>query len=286
MDFTAGIMALSRAVQILFSLSVLVRCLRSLLREKSDPEIWATLRVGRDAVPITHWENLLGRSRSADLRLDLPDLHRVHAVLCRNDRGDWRLYDVFSRGGVWVNQEPAGADGAPVQDGDLLRLGGHGFRFAEVKPQKQESAAAGRRLSPAVTLLELTVFQLFLLVQHAVSASADDLPVIALSFGLLLFLEWSCYNAMRLIGRSGFEVETLAFYLTTLGFSVAASSTPQDLYKQLLLTAAAVLLFILTGWWLRSLRRTALMRVPVALAALALLGVNVVFSEAVFGARN
>ena len=41
---------------------------------------------------------------------------------------------------------------------------------------------------------------------------------------------------MRIIGRSGFEVETLAFYLSTLGMSVAASSTPDDMLKQVLLT--------------------------------------------------
>ena len=291
MDFIAASMTVSRIVLILLSLSVLVRCLRSMLRERYEPEVWAYLRVGRENLPITHWENLLGSSRSADLRVDLPKINRVHAVLTRNDRGVWTIYDVFSRGGVWVNGQKAGSGGLHVPDGAMIQLSGHSFRFLDTNQQKRERLEAsrtsvGRRVSPALTLLELTVFQLFLLVQHAFSAVPDDLPVIALSFALLIILEWSCYNAMRIIGRSGFEVETLAFYLTTLGYSVAASSTPQDMPKQTLLTAAAVLLFVLNGWWLRNLQRTAAMRIPIALGALALLGVNVVFSEAVLGARN
>ena len=86
--------------------------------------------------------------------------------------------------------------------------------------------------------------------------------------------------------RSGFEVETLAFYLTSLGMSVAASSTPEDMYRQILLTVAAVALFLFGGWWMRNLRRTMALRIPVAGLALALMAVNVLASDAVLGARN
>ena len=68
--------------------------------------------------------------------------------------------------------------------------------------------------------------------------------------------------------------------------SVAASSTPEDMYKQLLLTIAGVALFLAGGWWLRNLKRTSTMRIPVAVLAIALLGLNVATSDAVFGARN
>ncbi len=291
MGFTASMMVASRVVMILLSLTIMVRCLRSMLRERYEPEVWAYLRTGRATLPITHWENILGRSRSADLRLDLPGVSRVHAVLSRSDRGEWTIYDIFSRNGVWVNGVKVGSGGMQVDSGDVINLAGHTVRFQDTDQSKRERLEAartsvGRRISPSLTLLELTVFQLFLLMQHAFSALPENLPDIALSFALLIILEWSCYNAMRVIGRSGFEVETLAFYLTTLGFSVAASSTPEDLYKQILLTIAAVLLFVLNGWWLRNLRRTAAMRIPIGLAALALLAVNVVFSDAVLGARN
>ena len=288
--FTSYMLTFSKAVLILLSVLIMVRCVRSMLRERYEPETWAYLRVGRETLPITHWENLIGRSRSADIHLDLEKISRVHAVLVRNDRGNWVIYDIFSKGGVWVNGLKVSGRGILVQDGDVLNLAGHPLRFLDIPQEKRGKLEAKRqsagKISPALTLLELTVFQLFLLLQHAFSAREEHLPAIALGFAALLVLEWSVFNAMRVIGRNGFEVETLAFYLTTLGMSVAASSTPEDMYKQILLTTVAVALFLIAGWWLRNLHRTSVLRIPIAGAALILLAVNVVASDVVLGARN
>ncbi len=285
------LLLLSRVILILSSLGLLLRCVRSLLRDRSDPEIWAYLRSSTQPLPVTHWENLLGSSRSADLQLDGTGVRRFHAVLRRDDKGVWRLHDVFARGGVWVNGKAVGRDGLPVSNGDAIRLGGQSLRFQDPAPEKRERleaarSPAGRRVSPAVTLLELTVFQIFLVLQHVLSASPDYLSAILLSFSLLIILEWSLFNAMLVMERSGFEVETLAFYLTTLGFSVSASSTPWDMYRQALFAALALIAFVLIGLWLRDLGRAARFRLPAALAALALLGVNLLFGREINGARN
>lgn len=289
--FLQYIMTFSKFVLILLSMTVMIRCIRSMLSERYEPEVWAYIRVGRENVPVYHWENIIGRSRSADIRLNRPGMGLVHAVLTRSDRGIWRIYDVFSRGGVWVNGMKVGGGGVHLEHGDVINLGGNCVRFLEISQEKREALEAarttvGKRVSPSLTLFELTVFQLFLLLQHGISAAPENLPPICLAFVTLILLQWVCYNAMRIINRSGFEVETIAFYLTTLGMSVAASSTPEDMYKQIILTIASVLLFLLNGLWLRNLKRTAAMRVPVAAAAMALLALNVVASDAVLGARN
>lgn len=289
--FLQYIMTFSKFVLILLSMAVMIRCIRSMLSERYEPEVWAYIRIGRENVPVYHWENIIGRSRSADIRLDRPGTGRVHAVLTRSDRGIWRIYDVFSRGGVWVNGMKVGSGGVHLEHGDVINLAGNCVRFLQISQEKRAAleearTMAGKRVSPSLTLFELTVFQLFLLLQHALSAAPENLPAICLGFGTLILLQWVCYNAMRIINRSGFEVETISFYLTTLGMSVAASSTPEDMYKQIILTIASVLLFLLNGWWLRNLKRTAVMRIPIAAAALVLLAVNVVASDAVLGARN
>ena len=290
-EFVAYTLTASKAVLCLLSVAILVRCLRSMLNEKYEAEVWAYLRLGREALPVTHWENLLGRSHSADVRIDRERVGRVHAVLKRSDRGVWTIYDIFSKTGVWVNGIKVGVRGMNLDNGDVINLAGTTLRFQDITTEKrrkleEQRTAAGKTVSPFGTLLELTVFQVFLLLQHALSAESEYLPRIALAFASLVALEWVCYLFMRLLGRSGFEVETLAFYLTTLGMSVAASSTPGDMFKQILLTLAAVLLFLIFGWWLRNLRRTTFVRGAVAFAALALLAVNVIFSEEVLGARN
>ena len=262
-----------------------------MLSEHYEPEVWGYLRHGNDNFALTHWENLIGRALNADVRLVDAGVSRVHAVLRRGSRGTWRVYDIFSRGGVWIGQAKAGPGGLAVADGDVINVGGQRLRFKAVTPEKWEKleskrTAAGRRVSPAVTLLELTVFQLFLLLQHAMSAKTEDLKAIALAWVALIALEWLCYHAMRFLNRSGFEIETLAFYLTTLGMSVVASSVPGDMLKQLVLTIAAVVLFLLLGLWLRKLERAVAARSTAAVFSIVLMAVNILFSDAVLGARN
>lgn len=284
-------MTASKAILILLSFGILLRCLRSMLREEYDPETWAYLHYGRDRLPVQSWETIIGRSQDADVWIPERELSRVHAILRRNDRGEWRIYDVFDQGGIWVNNLFVEEDGSLVADGDTINLNGIYLRFQDLPAAKREKLESkrtglGLRDSAAMTLLELTVFQLFLLLQHCFSASSAHLPQIALGFFSLIVMQWTCYNAMRIINRSGFEIETLAFYLTSIGMSVAASSTPDDLYKQILLTIAGLFLFLICGWWQRSLGRTASARLPVALAALGMLAVNVLASDVVLGARN
>ncbi len=285
------LMTISKFVLICTSISILARCIRSMLSERYELETWGYIRAGDKTLPVNHWENIIGRSTGADIRLFGAGISRVHAVLSRNDKGIWKIYDIFSRGGVWVNGEKAGVNGIELSHGDVINLGGSCLRFLDIgKDQRNALEAArsfaGKNVSPSLTLLELTVFQLFLLLQHAISAAPGNLAPISLGFVTLIILQWTCYNSMRIINRSGFEIEILAFYLSTLGMSVAASSTPEDMYKQMLLTIVSVLLFLLSGWWLRNLKRTISVRIPVGTLAILLLAVNVIFSEAVFGAKN
>ncbi len=285
------LMTISKFVLIALSICVLVRCIRSMLSERYEAETWGYIRVDDTVIPITHWENIIGRSTSADIRLLNPGIGRVHAVLTRSDQGVWKIYDIFSKGGVWVNGEKVRLNGIRLNHGDIINLGGSCVRFLDIgKSRRAELEAqrsfAGKNVSPSLTLLELTVFQLFLLLQHVISAEPQYLSAISLGFICLMVMQWTCYNSMRLINRSGFEVETIAFYLTTLGMSVAAASTPEDMYKQILLTIVSVILFLVSGWWLRNLKRTSSARIPIGATALVLLAVNVLFSDAVFGAKN
>ncbi len=284
-------LALSKYVLIIVSVMLLLRCIRSMLSERFEPEIWGYVRYNGESYPLTHWENLIGRSLSADVRIPSPGVSRSHAVLRRGSSGRWFVYDIFSKGGVWIKNARAGAAGLPVETGDTLNIGGEKLRFRAVTPEKREKldskrTAAGHGVSPAGTLLELTLFQLCLLFQHALSASDRDLMQIALGFAALIALEWCCYHFMRFMNRSGFEIETLAFYLTSIGMSIAASSAPGDMLKQVLLTVAAVVLFAVTGWWLRGLERSMAARSTVAIGSLFLIFVNLAFSDAILGARN
>lgn len=284
-------LTVSRYVLIFLSVIIILRCIRSMLRERYESEIWAYILTSDDTLPVCHWENIIGRAPSADIRIFNRSVGRVHAVLSRNDKGHWRIFDIFSKGGVIVNGMPVDGDGIEVSDGDIINLSGEIIRFKSITTEARqnleaERTRAGHRISPFVTLFELTLFQIFLLLQHAMSSSESDLQSISFAFLALIIIQWCCYNAMRIMRRSGFEVETLAFYLSSLGLSVVASSTPGDMYKQVLLLLVSVSLFLITGWWLRKLKRTIALRIPVAVLSLILLAVNIVAASSVFGAKN
>lgn len=63
----------------------------------------------------------IGRSRSADIRLDDPTVSRRHAVIVQTPEGELRVLDDRSMNGIRVNDEPV--DWSPLADGDELQIG-------------------------------------------------------------------------------------------------------------------------------------------------------------------
>ena len=85
---------------------ILYRAVRSLLRIPHTPENWGQLSLPNGtSLPLTHWENILGRSKTADIYLNYPSISRQHAALCRGEDENWTLYDLGSKGGTAVNGE-------------------------------------------------------------------------------------------------------------------------------------------------------------------------------------
>ena len=83
---------------------ILSRAIRSLLRIPHTPETWGQLSLPNGApIPLTHWENIIGRSKTADVRLSYPSVSRQHAALCRGEDDAWTIYDLGSKGGTAVN---------------------------------------------------------------------------------------------------------------------------------------------------------------------------------------
>lgn len=287
---TAFIMKIFSYFLPLMALLVLARTVRSMLRGKQQTEIWGYIHTDDGVILINHWENLIGRSHNADVELPFPSVSRVHAVLSRNSKGVWRISDIFSKGGVWVNGERVRTDGHVVKDGDIINLAGNSVRFRDISEQQRAAIEARRnrpwkKVHPAVTLLYLTVFQAVMLLEHCLSAASGDLAGIALGFILLVLLEWFCYFAMRSMRRTGFEVETIAFFLSTLGLSVIATSVPGEMFKQIIELFIAVGLFFVMGWWLRDIDRTKQFRAPVAVIAFLLLAATLVLGTEKYGAK-
>jgi hypothetical protein len=71
----------------------------------------------------------IGRSRSADIRLDDPTVSRRHAVVVKTPEGEVRVLDDRSMNGITVNGEAV--DWAHLSDGDELQIGRYTLHVIE-----------------------------------------------------------------------------------------------------------------------------------------------------------
>ena len=282
---------ISRIALVLLAVFIVVRCGKSLLRGKTEMETWAYITLPNGArLPVHHWENLIGRAKSCDIVLNYPTVSRQHGALMRDDKGNWTIIDINSKGGITVNGK--NVDGSsPVKMGDIINLGGVDIVLAELSEEElREQVAArtkpGREISPSFTLWLLTVFQVLLVLQLCMTKQPEYVKDILISFAGLCIVMWLSFIVTRAMRRTGFEVETLAFFLSTLGFSVCASSAPESMYKQLGLFTAGVVLFFVLCWILRDLDMAKKMRWPIAAAGIAFLAFNIVFGSRIYGAQN
>ncbi len=269
---------------------LLARCAKSLLGARHEPEIWAWLRVtGGELLPVTHWENLIGRKRSADIVLNYGMVSKSHAVLTRHDNGHWTVQDIGNRGRVQVNGKTVGA--AALKYGDTLSLGGLDMVLEPISKEESQAQAttrtkAGKEVSPGLSLILLTLFQALAAIELCFNAEAEDVSHILLGFGALMVIQWALFIFQKLIHRSGFEIEIIAFFLSTLGIGVIASSAPGEIMKQVIALLIGVVIFLVVGWSLRDLDRAKKVRYIVSAMGVLLLLVNVVFGKEVNGARN
>lgn len=268
--------------------AILWRAVKSLLRLPHTPETWGQLSLpGGGSVPLTHWENILGRGKNADVRLNYPSVSRQHAALCRGEEGLWTLYDLDSKGGVLLNGERVDHS-APVKMGDRIELGGVPLLFLPQTVEEREEQAEKRRAErPAAmwpSFLWLTVFQLLTCVQLMISAGETD--AIPLAFLGLTAVMWLYAAALRLFRCVGFEMETIAFFLSTLSLAVTASSAPGSLYKQLLAVVLGLTLFLTLGIFLRDLERVQRNRWVMAAASIVLLAATLALGNRKYGAVN
>ena len=250
--FTAFVRFMFPALAVL----ILYRAVRSLLKIPHTPEIWGQLSLPNGTpIQLTHWENIIGRSVAADVRLNYPSISRQHAALC-----------------------------------DTITLGGVPLLFLPQTVAEREELDEKRRSErPAAiwpSFLWLTVFQVLTCVQLIVAGGGADAAQITLAFLGLTVVMWLYFVALLCTRCVGFELETIAFFLSTLSLAVTASSVPESLFKQFLAILLGLVLFLVLGIFLRDLGRVQKIRWVMAAAAIGLLGITLVIGSRKYGAVN
>lgn len=272
------------------ALLVLVRAIRALLKIPHTPETWARLSLPNgEAVPLTHWENIIGRGRNVDVFLNYGSVSRQHAALIRGEDEEWTIYDLGSKGGVKVNNKKVEGS-APVKLGNTITLGGVPLVFlpqtvaAEKKQLRRRQEERPATVWPS--FLWLTLFQILTCLQLIVAKGNEATIAIPIAFLGLTLLMWLYVLIMRLSHCVGFEMETIAFFLSTLSLAITASSNQDSLRKQFIAILLGLLLFLVLGIFLRDLQRTQKIRWLMAAAAIGLLGITLAVGTSKYGAAN
>ena len=288
--FTGGFGDILRyAVPILAGL-LLLRCAWPLLTFRREPEIWAWLNLpGGKQIPITHWENVIGRSKSSDVQIDLATVSRNHAVLTRYDDGSWTITDADSKDGTMVSGRKVKI--CAITERNKITIGGVDMHLQPIT-ERQEARQAELRTKASsgwdtvANLLILSLMQCLMVLGFLLNSDSSEYIYIIQGFGGILLCQWLLYVFYCAIRRSSFEVETIAFFLCTMGMAAIAAVKPQETVKQLIAMLLGVIMFLIIGWSLRDLERAKKFRYLAVVAGVGFLVVTLVFGTEFYGAKN
>lgn len=151
---------------------------------------------------------------------------------------------------------------------------------------KQKRMPKIKPINNFALLIFLSVFQL---VTAFLASSSDDgfAFKVMISMAVLVAVEWAYliffYTAFH---RRNFELEIIAFFLCGTGIAAIGSMSPDAAFKQLLFTAAGIIVFIVMVFLLGNVDLCMKLRLPVAVLAILLLLVNLAIAKSTYGARN
>ncbi len=282
----------NRWVFVVLAIYVLLRAILSLLKSRNPSEIWAYVQdQNGTTTPISHWENVIGRSRSCDIICDDRSVSRNHATLMRNKGGSWTYTDLDSKNGSYINGQRISGISTKLNVGDVIRIGSCELTLFPVSLEEQRNNTQYRKeksvpLNAGHTFFVLTLFQVLTAFQLIISLGKDCPVALPLCMFGLSAVMWAYYLLMRMFRRVGFEMEIIAFFLSSLSLAVTASAEPSQVLKQLIAIVLGLIVFFGLCWYLRDLKRAKSIRIFMVICAILLLAVNLAFGSSSFGAQN
>lgn len=280
-----------RMVTPVIALYVVWRCYTSFKKgqRRKDPVIMLEDAATGVHFPVLYWENSIGRSRSCDIQIPDDSVSRDHAVLMRREEG-WFICDTGSHLGTRVRGKEI-TEPALVEIGDKFSMGSTTLilRNADEVPQKKRSIFTGfskEAASPFKLMLCVTLVQLSLTLQLMLGTGQFHLYPLA-PFGILFLSGWALYFfSRRILKRVSFEIETVALLLSSIGILLLSGQGLDAIKMQLAAMLIGMFLFCFLVWFLSDLDRVMKVRLYIAIAAILLFAVNLVFGKEINGSKN
>ncbi len=296
-----GIVAL-RCILPIYAVIIVYQCFASARRHRRPEKPLVTLEIPATGqkIPVLFWENSIGRSKGSDICVADMAVSRDHCVLLRRQEG-WFVSDIGSKFGTLVNGEPAKGR-TKVNIDDEITVGNTTFVLKrgdeyqrKLRPSWFFSKASDKgSLQPYKLMLLITFFQLFMAVEACFSNDRQDFLPLAF-FGGLAVVEWAffCISSYA-FNRVNFEMEALALFLSGIGVMIGVrqntTSAPDAGFRialvQLISMTIGIILFAFLVKFIEKPDRVDSLRMVIMIAAVILLGINIVFGTVTNGAAN
>ena len=266
----------------------------SLFKSLSKRRVLISLydQLNKEYIPITYWENSIGRSKHCDIVVSSQAASRDHAVLYRREEG-WIIADTNSKGGVFVNGKQITGEKKVCID-DVIKIGGMKFTLCKAEDAERKSRmAAAPKPDPAPSASHPLFLMILVMVFHALAtfqacfASGSFDPRHVMIFGAVEGIFWFYYVISRFsLRRANFELEILALFLSVIGIVTSASIDVTTSYTQIAAFAGGLALFSALVLFIKNPDFATKCRPYIAIFAILALLVNLVFGKVKNGSQN
>lgn len=284
--------ALLYAIQVILpflGIIIVYYCYRSLFGGISPERNLIALKnlVTGEKIPITYWENSLGRDRHCDVVVDSPTASRDHAVLFRREEG-WMISDTNSKCGVFLNGNKI-EKGERVDLKDVIQIGGVDFELnkSDILTDKFNRKKSSFKFYPMHSIVFLlNIFQLLTTLEVSFSASKFDykpwIVFLILSLGIWFLL----FVSSVIFKRVNFEIEILGIFFSGIGIISLCSVDIEQAYVQLAALGIGIIFFEFMIFFLKNPDIAMKFRPYVAFLAIAILVANLIFGKVKNGSQN
>ncbi len=224
-------------------------------------------------------ESLVGKSHRCEVRLEKSP-HKRHALITLEKDG---FFVEPLNGKVAVNDEPI-YDKTPISVGDFITFNKEMYRLC--LPEEEDEPCKVCK-GTGFMLLIFTLFQVLLCGQVYLSPNMESGYIFPASIGGMILIEWIYYIVLRVKnGHAKMFIEIPTAFLLSLGLTICYSCTPEEYVKQLVCIGVGIVGAFILRSILSGLSAVTALRYVVAVIALGLLGVNLIFGTTVYGSRN
>lgn len=134
-------------------------------------------------------------------------------------------------------------------------------------------------------MLFLTIYQI-IMSYSVLSRDSENFSELLICFAAFIIAEWVYYFIFAIVQNKHISLEMIGFALSSVSLFVTASVSPSKTQTQLIAIFAGLALFIGMVLYMKGTTRTGALRMPMAIIAIALLGLTFLLASYKNGAKN